>query len=169
MHVGPGKSNLPFELRRRAGDCSRVTAGQTYLIEACVQKLMFLSRGDRDLGVAFQTHPGSQSSSRVEAKKSAVLYSRDGYLVDPLSGLKGVKPPEEFLEKTRDCSPGLAGKEGPRNVMTGTPHCFLELRRQCGVSHKVRPGTQGASRVAPGKSGLHESGERDCGIALESW
>ena len=26
--VGPGKSNLPFELRRKAGDCSRVTAGQ---------------------------------------------------------------------------------------------------------------------------------------------
>ena len=24
---------------------------------ACVQKPMFLSRGDRDLGVAFQTHP----------------------------------------------------------------------------------------------------------------
>src|SRR5574340_154091 len=24
--VGPGKSNLPFELRRKAGDCSRVTA-----------------------------------------------------------------------------------------------------------------------------------------------
>ena len=25
--VGPGKSTLPFELRRKAGDCSRVTAG----------------------------------------------------------------------------------------------------------------------------------------------
>ena len=24
---GPGKSNHPFELRRKAGDCSRVTAG----------------------------------------------------------------------------------------------------------------------------------------------
>ena len=24
--VGPGKSNVPFELRRKAGDCSRVTA-----------------------------------------------------------------------------------------------------------------------------------------------
>ena len=26
--VGPGKSNLPFELSGRAGDCSRVTEGQ---------------------------------------------------------------------------------------------------------------------------------------------
>ena len=30
--VGPGKSNLPFELRRKAGHCSRVTAGPIDLI-----------------------------------------------------------------------------------------------------------------------------------------
>ena len=30
--VGPGKSHLPFELRRKAGDCSRVTAGPIDLI-----------------------------------------------------------------------------------------------------------------------------------------
>ena len=46
---------------------------------------------------------------------------------------------------------------------------FLELRRQCGVSHEVRWGAQGASRVAPGKSGLHVRGEGDRIIALELW
>ena len=45
---------------------------------------------------------------------------------------------------------------------------FLKLRRQCGVSRKVRRGTQGASRVAPGKSGLHAHGEVERIIALES-
>ena len=30
--VGPGKSNLPLELRRKAGHCSRVTAGPIDLI-----------------------------------------------------------------------------------------------------------------------------------------
>ena len=30
--VGPRNSNLPFELRRKAGDCSRVTAGPIDLI-----------------------------------------------------------------------------------------------------------------------------------------
>ena len=30
--VGPGKSDIPFELRRKAGDCSRVTAGPIDLI-----------------------------------------------------------------------------------------------------------------------------------------
>ena len=46
---------------------------------------------------------------------------------------------------------------------------FLELRCQCGVSHKVRLGAQGASRVVSGKSSLHTSGEGAHVIALESW
>ena len=50
---------------------------------------MFLSRGDEDLGVAFQTHPGTQASSRVEAKNSALLSSRDGYLLEPTEWPKG--------------------------------------------------------------------------------
>ena len=44
---------------------------------------MFLSRGDRDLGVAFQAPPGSQASSRGEAKDSALLSSRDAALLEP--------------------------------------------------------------------------------------
>ena len=36
---------------------------------------------------------------------------------------------------------------------------FLKLRRQCGVSHEVQQGAQGASHVAPGKSGVHVHGE----------
>ena len=47
--------------------------------------------------------------------------------------------------------------------------CFLELRRQCGVSHEERQGAQGASRVAPGKSGLRVRGEGERVIALEPW
>ena len=45
---------------------------------------------------------------------------------------------------------------------------FLELRRQCGVSHEVRRGAQGASRVAPEKSSLHARFEGECVIALKS-
>ena len=46
---------------------------------------------------------------------------------------------------------------------------FLELQRQCGVSYEVRRGAQGASFMAPGKSGLHVCGEGVCVIAIESW
>ena len=80
---------------------------------------MFLFRGDRDLGVAFPTHQGFQVSSRGEAKDSALLSSQGGISWSPLSGLKGVKPPVEFGERTRDCCPGHAGKEGPHLTMTG--------------------------------------------------
>ena len=42
----------------------------------------FLSREGRDLGVAFQAPPGSQASSRGEAKDSALLSSRDAGLMN---------------------------------------------------------------------------------------
>ena len=38
------------------------TEGKRDPTKACVQDLMFMSRGDRNLGVAFQTHTGSQAS-----------------------------------------------------------------------------------------------------------
>ena len=50
---------------------------------------MFVPRGDRDLGVAYKTHPGNQASSRGEAKNSAVLLSRNGYLLEPTVCPKG--------------------------------------------------------------------------------
>ena len=43
---------------------------------------------------------------------------------------------------------------------------FLELRRQCGVSHEVGQGPQGASLVAPGMSGLHSCGEGERALLL---
>ena len=45
---------------------------------------------------------------------------------------------------------------------------FLELRRPWGFSPKARQGSQGASRAAPGKSGLHARGEAERVMALES-
>ena len=40
-----------------------------YMPKACVQKPMVLSRGERDLGVAFQTHPGRQASISSGSKE----------------------------------------------------------------------------------------------------
>ena len=42
---------------------------------------MFLSKGHRDLRFAFQTHTGSQASSRRKAKDSTLLLSRVGYVL----------------------------------------------------------------------------------------
>ena len=46
---------------------------------------------------------------------------------------------------------------------------FLELWRQCGVSHEMRWGAQGASPAAPGKSGPHAHGEGELVITFELW
>ena len=47
---------------------------------------------------------------------------------------------------------------------------FLRPQRPWGFSHEARRGPQGASRAAPGKSGLHARGEGEgkLGVALES-
>ena len=57
--------------------------GKRDLIKAYVQGLMFLYRGDRDLGLAFQTHPGCQASSQGGAKDCALLSGSKGYLLAP--------------------------------------------------------------------------------------
>ena len=46
---------------------------------------------------------------------------------------------------------------------------FLRLLRPWGFSHEARRGPQGASRAAPGKSGLYAHGEGELVITLESW
>ena len=88
---------------------------------------MFFSREGRDLGVAFQDPPGCQASSRGEAKDSAVLPSRDADLLEPPSGVNGVKPPLHFGERARDCSPGHVGKEGPSPREDGGSQLYQTL------------------------------------------
>ena len=46
---------------------------------------------------------------------------------------------------------------------------FLELGRKYKFFHEVRRGAQGASRVAPGKSGVYACDEEDPINALVSW
>ena len=64
--------------------------------------------------------------ARLQGKQRTPLSSRvaTGVSWSPLSGLKGVKPPVEFGERTRDCSPGHAGKEDPHLAMTGASCWF---------------------------------------------
>ena len=53
--------------------------------------------------------------------------------------------------------------------MTGESRCFFsELRHDVVGFIELQQGTQGASRVAPGKFSLHLSCEGERGIALES-
>ena len=44
-----------------------------------------------------------------------------------------VEPPLQFGERTRDCSPGQAGKKGPHLAMTGASHVFPQAAAPVGV------------------------------------
>ena len=107
--------------------------GQRDLIEACVQDLIFLSREDRDHGFPFQTPPGGQDSPGGEAKTplSSQVATRISW--SPLSGLKGVEPPLQFGESTRDCALGKAGIEGPHLARTGASQGFPRAVAPVGV------------------------------------
>ena len=115
--------------------CALVTEGKRDPSKACVQDLMFMSRLDRNLGVAFQTHLGVRP--RLEGKQRTPLSSRVATRVSwsPLSGLKGGKPPLVFGGRTRDCSPGNAGNEGPH--LEGKQRTLLSSRvgRVCLGAH----------------------------------
>ena len=79
-----------------------------------------LLREGRDLGVAFQAPPGSQASSRREAKDSALLSSRDAGLLEP---------PERPLFDPMDYSP-------PGSSV----HWILQARIQEWVATQTRRG-----------------------------
>ena len=68
--------------------------------------------------------PGESGLISNGSKNCALLPSRDGSILEPLSVLKGVKPPVEFAEKTRDGSSGHAGNESPHFAMTGSSGDF---------------------------------------------
>ena len=93
--------------------------------------------------------PG-ETGIRLEWKQRTPLCSRiaTGISWSSLGGLKGVKPPEAFGERSRDWSLGHTGDEGPQVAMTdcdwSSDVCSSDLRR----------GIQAASCVGPGKSNL---------------
>ena len=70
------------------------------------QTQLSVPRGDRDLGLAYQTHPGNQASSQGEAKNSAVLLGRDGISWSPLCAIKGQSFPT-LCDPMNRSMPGL--------------------------------------------------------------
>ena len=122
---------------------------------------MFLSNGNRDLGVTFEVHPGSQASSQEEAKNSALVSSCDGYLLELIEWPKGSQASYGDLREasrllSRPCRKRRASSHERGGISGFVLFCFVfELLCKCVVSHEVQRRIQGASRVAPRKSSLH--------------
>ena len=104
----PRKSNLPFELPGRAGDWAPFTEGQTRPHLGLYPGLNVPLHRRQGFGVAFHTHPGSQASSRGEAKDSTLFSSRDRYLLEPIEWPKGSKASCEVWRKDQ----GLLSRSG---------------------------------------------------------
>ena len=78
---------------------------------------------------------GDRHPSRVEAKNPLCSRVATGISWSSLGGLKGVKPPEAFGERSRDWSLGHAGDEGPPLAMTGYSRgCSRAAAPVCGFS-----------------------------------
>ena len=103
---------------------------------------------------------GDRHSSRVEATNPALLSSPTGISWSSLGGLKGVKPPEAFGERSRDWSLGHTGDEGPQVAMTGEARGCSRARPQCAVS-------QGTTARSVSLSGVAMAAGNDHGV--RSW
>ena len=112
----------------------------------------------------------------LEWKQRTPLSSRvpTGNTWSPLSGLKGVKPLVVFGERTRDCSLGHAGNEGPHLAMIGAPPAFYRAvasvwgfpRGMTGSSGSLSCGARevrSPMRVARGSGSLLSSHGRGIG------
>ena len=86
---------------------------------------MFLSSGDRDLGDAFQTHPGSQSLSRGEAKDSALLLSRDRYLLEPTEWPTGSQASSSVWREDSGLLSRICRKRRPSSRDDGGVSCVF--------------------------------------------
>ena len=135
---------------------------------------MFLSNGDRDLGVAFQTHLVSQALSRGEAKDSILLSSCDGYLLEPTKWLKGSqaccgvwREDSGLLSRTcRKRRPSFHYYGGVSWVFTscGARGGFLPRHDEDLREHLVRrQGSQVSMRLARGSASLLSCHDRGFG------
>ena len=130
---------------------------------------MFLSSGNRDLGVASKIHPWSQASSQVETKNSALLSSCDGYLLEPIEWAKGSQASCGVLREdsgllSRPCRKRRASFHDDGQISW----FFLSCGATFGVFLELPRGTKGDSRVVPRKSSFHSSCEGERSFALDS-
>ena len=148
-----GSPNLPSSCEGKLGVALESLQGPRDLTTACVRDLIFLSWKAGISGLLSTLPCGVRP--RLEGKPRTPLSSRVATRLSwsPLSGLKGVQPPLQFGDRTRDCSPGHAGKEGPLLARTGASQGFPRAAVPMGVF------SRGTTRI----SGSLSCGAREVG------
>ena len=105
----------------------------------------------------------------MEAKNTALLSSCDGYVLEPIEWAKGSQASCGVLRGDSGLLSRPCRKRSALSRDNGGILCFFSrCHVTCGVALELTRGTQGASRVAPGKSSLHSSCAGKHSISLES-
>ena len=116
------------------------------------------SRLPRGVRPRLEGKPRTPPSSRVATRVSW----------SPLSGLKGVQPPLQFGDRTRDCSAGHAGKEGPQLARTGASQGFPQAAVPVGVFSRGTTRFSGSLSCGAREVRSTCGGDGDRVMALES-
>ena len=89
--VGPGKPNLQFELRWKAGGSARVTTGPKRPHRGVCPGPNIPLKGRQGSRVSIPDSPGDQALPRGEAEDSTFLSSRDTDLLEPTEWTQGCR------------------------------------------------------------------------------
>ena len=119
--------------------------------------------------MAFQTPPGSQASSRGQAKDAALLSSCNADLLEPTEWPQGSQASSSVWREDSICALGKAGKEGPHLARTGASQGFPRAAAPVGVFSRGKTRISGSLSCGAGKSGLCAHGEGERVMALQSW
>ena len=124
----PREVQFSFELRVRTGDCSRDTAGPNRPhLGLCPGPNVPLLRRKQSQHCILDS-PGSQASSRGEAKDTALLSSRDGYILE-LTVWPKMPPlhPQLFAFRSHEALQCLQGTRPPAIHPAASNHEFISL------------------------------------------
>ena len=136
--VASGKSNLHLSCEGELGISLQGKKTSSRLLS---RKSVFLSNGNRVLGVTFKVQPGIQASCRVEAKNSALLSSCDGYLLEPIEWAKGSQASCGVLREDSGLLSRPCRKRRASSPDDGRISCFFSKLR-CNVCDFLRVMTE---------------------------
>ena len=146
----PREAQSSIRVPGRAGDCSRVTAGQQRPHLGLCPGPKVPLQGQQGSRGSIPDSPGESDLVSMGCKGVRSPLESRRFSIAAAEWPKGVKPPVEFGKRTRDCTPGHEGKEGPHFAMAGASR---------GFSRAAAP-VWGFSRGTTGISGSLSCGAR---------
>ena len=131
--VGPGKPNLPLELRGKPGGSARVTTGPKRPHRGVCPGPNSPLKGRQGSRVSIPDSPGGSGLAWRGSKDSAFLSSRDTDLLEPTEWTQGCRASSSVWREDSGLISRPGKKEGPHLTMTGASHGFPQAAAPVGV------------------------------------